>query len=69
VRKGSLVRKKRILVLDDEPHVQRLLVQGLEASGCEVQPVSHVPDALRLLRGDAVLVDLPVILLAQRSPL
>ena len=91
-------------MLDDEAHIQELVVRGLRERGYETRAVSQVPDALRLLgwppsrsgpgrwkpdllivdwkmpgydgtellcllRGDPRLVDLPVILLGQRSPL
>jgi DNA-binding response OmpR family regulator len=44
-----LSRKRRILVLDDEPHIQDLLVRGLSTQGYAVKATSEFSDALRTL--------------------
>jgi DNA-binding response OmpR family regulator len=43
------LRKKRILVLDDEQHIRDLLVQGLDAQGYVVKAVAEAAEALRLV--------------------
>lgn len=52
---------KRILVIDDERHMQRLIQFNLEKIGCQVQTAGSGDAALALLRQspvDLVLVDL-----------
>lgn len=42
-------RKRRILVVDDEPHIGRFLASGLGAEGFDVKVSSGVVDALHLM--------------------
>lgn len=39
----------RILVLEDSPGLQRVIVSKLRLKGCEVIPFDNVPDALKFL--------------------
>ena len=61
-RDPSAPHRGRILVADDEPHIRRILVTFLEASGFSVDQVSDGAGALELLRGptpyDMALLDI-----------
>lgn len=67
-------RDGRVLALDDEPDVLRLLVRMLQRTGLDVDPVSSVAEALshlesegyRLLVTDGVVPDGPVSMVIQR---
>jgi len=55
------MNQKRILVIDDERHMQRLLQFNLEKTGCVVETVGNGPDALAIIESktvDLVLIDL-----------
>ena len=43
----------RVLVVDDEPHVRRLLRQGMEQCGYDVAEAADGRDAIRQLGGNA----------------
>jgi DNA-binding NtrC family response regulator len=59
--KGKQLRKLRILVVDDDPHVRTLMAAGIRRDGHEVQIASNSEWALALHARqpfDAVIVDL-----------
>lgn len=59
--KGKPLRKLRILVVDDDPHVRTLMAAGIRRDGHEVQIASNSEWALALHARqpfDAVVVDL-----------
>jgi CheY-like chemotaxis protein len=63
---SQALKGTRVLVIDDDPLVLRMLSRGLTRFGCEVEVCGDPPRALDLLRGsrhDVVLLDwvLPVI--------
>ena len=57
---------KRILVVDDDPHIRDLVVDRLKGDGCQVEPAITGQDALGVLQTnnfDGVILDigLPVL--------
>lgn len=58
------LKNRRILILEDEAHIARLLTEMLQNFGCKVVgPVTDVPAALRAINGsslDAAILDVKV---------
>ena len=59
--KNKVERKNIVLITDDEPSVQRILIKQLTILGCDCQTASNGVEALRKIDGnnyDLVLLDI-----------